>query len=98
MFARSIVSSLGRQIVSMAPSYVRIASGDATAGARDALRLHVLGASPDPHHRRATDGRAVHTAIGDRWARPARNARAHARCRIQLASALTASTGAGVAQ
>src|SRR6185295_7715458 len=98
MFARSIDSSLGRQIVSISPSYVRLASDDATAGARDALRLQLLGAAPHPRDRRAAHGWAVHAAFGDRWARPSRDPRAHARCRMQLAAATATAPRGGVAE
>src|SRR6185503_6923811 len=93
-----IVSSLGRQIVSMAPSYVRLASDDATAGARDALRLQLLGAAPDPRDCRSPYGWAVHVALGDRWTRSSRDARAHARCRVQLAATPATSPRGRVAE
>src|SRR2546428_5142762 len=77
---------------------MRIASADATARARDALRLQLLGASADPHDSGTADRSAVHAALGDRRPRPARHARAHARCRVQLAPSATAPSGGGVAQ
>src|SRR5437762_1508600 len=77
---------------------MRIASADATARARDALRLQLLGASADPHDRRSADRSAVHAALGDRRPRPACHARAYARCRVQLAPPVTAPSRGGVAQ
>src|SRR5512132_2554190 len=82
----------------MAPSYVRIASVCATARARDALRLQLLGAAPDPRDRRAAHRWAVHAAFGHRRARPSRDAGAHARCRVQLAATTATPTRGRVAE
>ena len=63
--------------------------------ARDALRLHVLGESADPRYRGASHERAVHASIRHRGPRSACDARAHARHRMELASAPTRSSRRG---
>src|SRR6266545_3413329 len=98
MFALAMVSLLGRQIVSMGQSYGRLASAGATERARDALRLHVLGAPSDPRDRGAVDRCAVHAAVGDPGPGPSGDARAHPRCRAELAAPATAASGGGVAK
>src|SRR5439155_2464899 len=77
---------------------MRIASADAIARARDALRLQLLGASADPHDSRSADRSAVHAELGERRPRPACHDRAYARCRVQLAPPVTAPSRGGVAQ